>query len=744
MFTYTEPALSGLFRTVTDQGGLVLRSFLYRQRIWLGVMLLLLTTLPSPAQEKPNEKLLLENFIHYVIIGKPDLAASNGQVLLDSVESDKQLADLLDSLRDPERFHKAIKLSLKQDVSEQLLKVAGELEKRTEAGIRSRAREPQRIKEAIEMLLGGQRSVALGRERLVEAGEYAVPQMLDAMMNRGSGILKAELMQTFRQLGGRCVTPLSEALPSLDPELQQRLAGLLGEIGYPNALPALQEVWLETNNEAVKDAVERAVRAINGRFDSTASLAGLQADMADRYYQKDRSLLSFPGEAYQLVWSYSPQQGLTPQAVRTEIYFPVMAMRGYKRSLQADPNFRTALSGWILANFAREVNMPVDYSDPTYGPEMRSPMYYAVASGPASVQPVLGRALKDRSTPIARRAIAALAQTGGGSSLWRSDLGSQPLVDALTYPDRRVRADAALALAAAMPTEPFGGSDRVVPELASAIRATGVNYAMVICDDPEIRLELASLARKMGFTMLSPVASFNDVKNELTETPGVDLVIMSLPASEMEKQYQELRTEYRLTAAPVIMFTSTHDREYLDNMFGRDVTTSIVRLNIPDDKRVEAINSLLNLAAGGLLTDEESKDYALRALTALHDLAVSRSTVFNVSDAARQLISALSDTTGEVRLSIAGVLSYIDQKRVQVSLMDAAMNADGEEQINLLHDVAGSARRFGNLLEDRQVEELLRLVRTSRGDLATAAAATAGALNLSPEYVVPLIVGEKQ
>ncbi len=717
--------------------------FLHRYRHWLGALVVIVAAGPAFAQDEPSEKLLLENFIHYVIIGKHDLAASNAQVLLDSELNDQALAELLSSLREPDRFRKAVRLGLKQDESTALLEAAAALERRIEAGYRARAREPQRIQESIDMLLGGQRSVALGRERLVEAGEYAVPYLLGALRERGNPILKAEIMQTLRTMGGRAVVPLSEALPYLEPELQESLAGVLAEIAYPTSVPALFEALATTTNSAVRQALRRALERIAGRDVMGATLSQLQIDLAERYMNRDRSLLSFPGEEHQLVWRFEPRTGLIATAVRTEIFFPVQAMRQFKRALTNDPSSRHALSGWIAANFKRQINLPTDYEDPTYGPEMREPMYYAVAAGPAAVHPVLGRALDESNTALARQAIEALARTAGADNLWQVDAEAQPLARALGYPDRRVRAEAALTLASAMPLEPFNGSGRVVPELASAIRAAGTNYAAVIAEDREIQLELAATARNLGFTVLTPAPRLADLSQQLTETPGVDLVLLSGTSSRIQDQYERLRADRQLAAAPLLVLADIADRAYLAELYRGDAATHVMRLGSDTEEREEAIMQLMEVVAGGLLSEEESRQYALRALDALHDLAVGRNPVFDVGDASRQLIAALADTTGDVRLSIADVLALIDQRRAQVALMDAAINALGDEQIALLTSVTRSARRFGNLLEDRQVEELLSIVQEAQGELATTAAATAGALDLSSSYLLPLIQGEE-
>ncbi len=109
----------------------------------------------------------------------------------------------------------------------------------------------------------------------------------------------------------------------------------------------------------------------------------------------------------------------------------------------------------------------------------------------------------------------------------------------------------------------------------------------------------------------------------------------------------------------------------------------------------------------------------------LRDLAVSGNDVLNVSFASAPLITALVKENAEVMLHIAEVLSYIDDKAVQIALMDKAMNSTGEDQILLLAQTANSAKRFGNKLEPRHVNSLVRLASAAETDAQATAAAGA-------------------
>ena len=80
---------------------------------------------------------------------------------------------------------------------------------------------------------------------------------------------------------------------------------------------------------------------------------------------------------------------------------------------------------------------------------------------------------------------------------------------------------------------------------------------------------------------------------------------------------------------------------------------------------------------------------------------------------------------------IAEGLSEMDSSEAQVALIDAALDATGSEQIELLAYATASVRSFGNQTTSDQVASVLSLVELAdESDLADAAAALHGALDL--------------
>lgn len=687
-----------------------------------------------------RDLVLLRDFIHYARIDQRDLARSNAQALLDRGLDPQDILALVEDSGEVQRFEETV---LRAQRVPQLEDVAARLLRMYEQGHLERARAASEISRNIGFLTGTQRQRLLARERLVTAGEYATPQLLEALLQRRDSQLSAQVAQVFVDMGRQAVIPLGTALPDLDPSSQELVVPILGNIPYRTSLPFLYELHRTTGVNEVRRACERAITRITGSFSPGRNLAGLYEGLAELYYNESATVTSFPGEDQQLLWSFNPGVGLFATPIRTEVFHEAMAMRFTEHALRLDENYMPALALWIAANFSRELNTPAGYDNPAYGAERRDAMYYAVASGSAVVERVLARAIDDRHTMLARRAIAAIERTAGGAGLWTGTAERRPLLEALRYPNRRVQYEAAMALGAAKPREEFQGSDRVVPILASAIRDAGARYAVVVAADAERQQSLADVLRRRGFTVVASVRRLADGEQAIAEAPGIDLVLSDLPTDSTSRLIDEVRGRARLGATPVLALASLQGWRDLSARYQRDGATRIVRSGVSDDEIASASEQLLEASVGGPITEREARGYKVRSLSVLRDLAVSGNPVLNVSDAARPLVGAMAEERGEILEQIAEVLSHIGTPRVQTALMDRALGASGADRVMLLNKTASSARRFGNMLEDRHVRRLVEIAVDGADEEATAAAALMGALNLPNRELIPLILGDR-
>ncbi len=698
------------------------------------------TRAQAPAQQTDAQ--LVEDFNHYVTIANIEMAKASAQALIDRGMAPATFVGIVeDSATMQERFERAYRRAILMPDLEAL---AGRLYGLYEEGRLSRARDPHEIERNIGLLTGMARGRLLAQQRLAFAGEYAVPQMLLVLQARKDQLLSTEVAALLGVMGRQSVQPLCSALLGVDPASQEMIVRVLGRIAYPSVLPYLTELHETTASPQVKSAAAKAIGALGGSVNDV-SVAAMYRDLGEQYYGEPKSLTSFPSEKFQLVWSYAPATGLQPTAIRSEVFHEAMAMRLAEKALGIDPTDQKAISLWLASNFSREIDQPAEYDNPLYPAARREAMYYAVAAGAQATQRVLARALADRDTPLARQAIEALSRSAGVSGLVGGE--GVALVDALSYPERRVRFEAALALGRAKPREAFAGAEQVVPTLAGVIREASKRYAVVLASEAERQQALRKMLEGQGYVVLPPGSSLDAVMPSIAETAGIDLVLADLTVEGTIETIEQARNNSRLRATPILGLMSASGYTQYAGQFEGDRLTQILRQGVSDAQLTEGVKQLVERASGPAIDEEESKSYAVAALDVLHDLAIASggasagASAFEINDAAVPLITALAEVTGAVRVQVADVLSFIGQERAQVSLMDAVINASGGERLVLMTKMNNSAKRFGNLLEARQVTWLVDLAEKGADEDATLAASLIGALNLPNERLVPLIIG---
>lgn len=706
------------------------------------------------AKQAAEDRQKLDDFVHYVRINRYDLAKAFGEALLARIAAPAGTATEEGALSATE-FARLVESSSAQAFTQVTSRAAGiaevegvaaRLERAYSEGKLAQARDPKEISASIALLTGTARNRDVGRTRLLAAGEYAMPQLLTALRSRGgaqSQLLQSEVRSVIVDLGAQAVMPLAAALPAMDPVGQELVAGILGQINYETAVPFLYDLHRAASQPGVKGAAERAIRSITGSFEADANVAEKYRALAEAYYEQRRSLLSFPGETHQLLWNFDPGAGLFATPVVTPVYHEAAAMRLAEQALRQDPTSAGALSLWLAANFNRETETPQGYENPAYPAGKRDATYFAVAAGPNPSQRVLARALDSKNTPLARKAIGVIERTAGPAAMASPDMERRPLLEALRYPSRRVQYEAALAVAAARPTQSFDGSDRVVPILGSAIRDVSAKFALVLASDRERAESLAVRLREQGYTVLPTGVRLSDREAEIAAAPGIDLLVTDLPAQSTAEAIREARGRTKLGATPILAVLSAESQAEVRPAAGADTSIAFSRDGADQAQFAEGVRQLVEATVGSAMSAEEAADYQTRALGALRDLSLAGGGVFNVADATLPLVAALGQAQGGLKGQVADVLARINEPRAQVALADAALGAQGEEMTALMVRLTDSAKRFGNQLEPRQVKRLLELAGSASDQDATTVAALLGALNLPNDNLIPLIVGAR-
>ena len=676
---------------------------------------------------------LLKDFLHYVRIAKPDLAEAAGNALLDSGVSDEELATIVAEDDLEEKLISVLRRGRRMPGVSDLIAA---IETKVEDGRIALARDPERIRESVAMLTGTMRQKMFAEDRLLAAGEYAMPELLEVIVNGKDSQLEVAATSIIEKIKRQAVLPLCAALMNVDANGQRKICNMLGEIGYPAAEPYLLQLAQDRSTPAtVQDAAMTAFKRLGG---TSTSVPAQFTALGRKFFENEQSLVAWPGEAENNVWGYDTYAGLSPTPVPTAIYGDVMAMTMAKTALSYDNGSRQALALWVAADLRRENDMPDGASDPIYGNSPYSPQFYATATGTSIAQDVLAMALDQYDTALVRDAIVALSQTTGRGNLFG---GSRlPLLECLRYPDRRVQYDSALVLANVLPRRSFPGDDIVVPLLGSAVRDSDEMYGIIVASNQEDRRTYANDLQSLGFTVLNGGRNYSSVRDELGRAIGVDLVVVRGDSAMIRETISGLRNDNLTAAVPVIASANVREQSQLASEYAGDRATVIWTAGSGQDAFTNAVDHLLERTGGGRMSQDESLGYMLGALDALRNVAASGTTTLSASDAKNALLGALDKNDGQIRLLIAEVVSMLPGNDAQQALLDAALTATDNDQIDLLDLVASSARRFGNRAASRQITALRDLIASSSGDTADAAGRAYGALNVGPQDSVQLIL----
>ncbi len=406
-----------------------------------------------------NLTTLADDFMYYSLVNNVELAKSNGQAILAAAAPAEVVLKAFEDAANGRVPRDVLAQDLhrepaKDEAAPALKDIARQLLDKIDEGYRVVARDPVRVRDEVDRLANGPRAYQNARERLIAAGQFAAPIFFEYLQDESKKNLHPYIKQVMAEIGRPLVNPLIEELRIADPILRIELVKVLGEIRYPQALPALRLLESDPDTKGeLKDAIDRAIAMIDHTGQAaTMSPSDLTLRAAENYYNRMSSYQPLhPDEKTNPIWLFDKNlNNVQAINVPTPIWSSVMALRLAEATLRADPNNDEAISLWLAASLRRDIQLPAGAVDPTRNADMQ---YIALASGPKYLDRVLTRAIDGHDAALALKAIDSLESTGSTGLVQGGE--SAPLVRALAYADRSVRFRAAFALAAANPTSQF-------------------------------------------------------------------------------------------------------------------------------------------------------------------------------------------------------------------------------------------------------------------------------------------------
>jgi hypothetical protein len=702
-------------------------------RALLAPSLALSLCLGSPsafAQEDVNAK-NYQMFAHFLNVARPDQAKPFGEKLL---ELDN--AAFLAAIEDPSnRFYKMNELG-KIGIPEALEDTWEAIQDKYQAAQIERSRDAEQIRSDIKALAGSTTQEYLAIQRLKATGQFAAPYFLEVLQDPSQRRLHPRTINAMVEVGKELTYPLSVALPNLDPVTQEYVAGVLGDIGYPEALPYLKLVTSSDVGSSVKATCLAAFSQIadNAGVDATGTAAELFVNIGQAKYAvgtRNGELLGMDlANQTGIVWNYREDGGLIPVAVAQDVYADSLAMQNAASALEIEPEMESAVTLHLASNLRRE-NRLAGENDPGY--QLPNPAtFYLLIAGAPQQKAVLDIGLADNDPALALDGIEAMAKTVGNNVLLGGEDNRAPVIDALFFSDRRVRYTAAITLASAEPAEAFGGSTSVVPVLGQAVRQSDELNAMIVA--PGGADSLTASLENVDFKAVGDINLDRAATKAGASMPGVDLIVYTGDFAGFEAMYAAAKSDGTLSIAPMLALVDSGVASAIKVNYPSVQTAAPLAADAGDDEldRLETLaNETITTYGGEPITDDEAEAYATSALSLLDTMA-GQDSIYNPQDVEPILIEALDDDRSAVAIGAGGVLAQFDSEDAQMGLAKAGLDRVGDVQIAMLNALAESAKAYGNKLDRDTTDALIGLVKSSAGETALAAARALGALTERP------------
>jgi len=404
------------------------------------------------------------DFLHYVKIGRLDLAKGYGSAVIQANPDPVKILDL--SEQNAQGYQILIRVTQTSSDTE-LVELCRKILDMVEEGKFIRRADPKVILAEIKRLSGTSRGQLAAVKRLRNAGEYAVPFMLEALADDSRKQEWPNVIWALPQIGRDAIRPLAAAMQTTDVGIKAEIIKALGKIGYSQSLAYLKFVVEKDSSSELRVASEQSILQIDpAALKQSAAL--LFYRLGESYYYHAQSLAPAEDTALSNIWFWDPQsRRLFREQVDSAYFYELMTMRCCEWALKADPAAGEAIALWLAAFFKAE---STGLDMPGYFQKGHADAFvYATTAGPEYLHLALARALADGDSYVALGCIESLGTVAGEKSVMYQVGAVSPLLKAMSFNNKAVRYSAAIAVAAAGPQQDFAEKKLVAQLLAQAL-----------------------------------------------------------------------------------------------------------------------------------------------------------------------------------------------------------------------------------------------------------------------------------
>ena len=679
--------------------------------------------------------------VHYFKLARFDLAADYAKKVLDANPDAKTVLALVESP------------STGYDLIIQMVRVkemeapAGRILTLADEGAYLKRTDAARIQANLLRLGQGPRPCYLAMKELKVSGPYVVPHALAILQDPGQKELAPFVIRALVELGRPVVLPLLATLRTPKEDLRRTIVTILGDIGYPYALPALKAiVESPTSTDTLKAAATGAILKIADERILAMPAKTLYLDMAEKYYYGKIVVADERLPTYDL-FDWVEGTGLLYRAAPSRSVNEILSARACADALKTDPGALEAVALWVSATMQMEAELAdktARQADPFLPDDMPSVDFFARAVGQQHLYKVLDRALQDRNTPVAVRAAKALQDVANEEFLTlygQADVGS-PLVAALTYPDQRVRFAAAFALAAIRPRNPFTGAGSVVPVLSEALNLEAAKCILLVEPEADNRNRLQAALKEAGWNV-AVATTGNQALATARALPRIDAVAVSSRTTSVSHAdvVTLLRSDYATAMTPLLVLSWLDDPVKASWLESQVPYLKAVEPTIPAEALAAVVDELKQTAGSMVLDAEASRQISLQAAQVLREIAVE-SRIYSARRARQSLLESLAGRPDELVVAVLGALAEIADGEITRAMARVGTDETRSQDVRVaaLEALAAAARTVGNELEARDIAALQALAVNPDDRIRDAAGEALGGLDLDASEGAKLIL----
>jgi CheY-like chemotaxis protein len=610
----------------------------------------------------PSIELLWQVIERDLAYGVVDEAAKHLQDLLGREDlSGEKLLDLR------EKFGAGliIKLQRHPELAEQAKPLLEMLTKASQA----RASDAKRIQYFISKLddSASERDYAI--EQLNRSGPLAVPYYIEAI--REKSVHPDSLLKGLLALPHSAWEPVAAALESDIESLQSLMLDVLVTLGEPRAAESMQVIAGSSDYSApLRDKARQAISLVEKKpVDRLGSPVARLVEIARKYDEHD-SGLGDPTDPFTL-WQWQDDNVVaTPMTVSDAEEY--LGLRAAQQALRLDPQNNSAKVVFLkLALETSTLRGGIDRPLPLVA---EGSLETSVAAGPELLLSALQESIHEHRPALALSAVRALGDVASPATVAGDPERPSPLVQALDFPNSRVRFEAATTALSIHANQSFSQADRVVATLAQAIDPSQNPTAMVMDDDLARGQNVGSLLQQLGYDSAAAVTG-TDGYAQAKKSGLIELFVIDSEIREpgLLDVISTLEKDGRTAGIPVVVIAREPLGDFLSDRLKLFSHVAVLPPIADPAKWAEALAMELPDRALAPWTPEERQSRRSIALDWLVRLARGELPYVDVQPAIEPLTRILNDE--ELASRAAEALSYLPNAQAQKSLAAVALDS---------------------------------------------------------------------